>query len=99
MIATGERASSFNLTLLTNIFMHSGGTAVAAVNLIQDWGCPLENIRFISLIASMSGIATVVRRFSCCTKLTDSLHVHMRTLDRSKPALDSTYGSLPLIKT
>lgn len=39
----------------------TGGTAVAAVNLIQDWGCPLENIKFLSIVASMSGIATIVR--------------------------------------
>lgn len=34
---------------------------MAAVNLIQDWGCPLENIKFLSLVASMNGIATIVQ--------------------------------------
>ncbi|KAG9097689.1 hypothetical protein FRC07_010744 [Ceratobasidium sp. 392] len=34
----------------------TGGTAVAAVHMILDWGIPLKNIKFLGILASQAGL-------------------------------------------
>lgn len=38
----------------------TGGTAIAAVNMVLDSGVPLKNIRFLCLNASMTGLSTIM---------------------------------------
>ena len=39
----------------------AGGTVVAAVGALQDWGLPLSAIKVVSIIASMPGLERVLR--------------------------------------
>jgi len=41
----------------------TGGTAVAAVNMILDWGVPIKNIKFLGILASQAGLAHVKSEF------------------------------------
>jgi len=41
----------------------TGGTAVAAVNMILDWGIPLKNIKFLGILASQAGLNHVKSEF------------------------------------
>ncbi|KAG8695248.1 hypothetical protein FRC08_007947 [Ceratobasidium sp. 394] len=41
----------------------TGGTAVAAVHMILDWGIPLKNIKFLGILASQAGLEHVKSEF------------------------------------
>ncbi|KAH8926972.1 PRTase-like protein [Atractiella rhizophila] len=41
----------------------TGGTAIAAVHMLQDWGIPVENIKLLCLVASFPGLQKVMRAF------------------------------------
>ncbi|KDN50223.1 hypothetical protein RSAG8_01559, partial [Rhizoctonia solani AG-8 WAC10335] len=41
----------------------TGGTAVAAVNMILDWGIPLNKIKFLGILASQAGLDHVKSEF------------------------------------
>jgi len=41
----------------------TGGTAVAALNMIQDWGVPIKNVKFLAILASQKGLDNVQSEF------------------------------------
>ncbi|KAG8728051.1 hypothetical protein FRC12_022055 [Ceratobasidium sp. 428] len=41
----------------------TGGTAVAAVHMILDWGIPLKDIKFLGILASQAGLNHVKSEF------------------------------------
>ncbi|KAH8915194.1 hypothetical protein BT69DRAFT_1356890 [Atractiella rhizophila] len=47
---------------IINPIVATGGTAIAAVHMLQDWGIPVENIK-LCLVASFPGLQKIMRAF------------------------------------
>jgi len=41
----------------------TGGTVCAALNMIKDWGCPISNVKLLSVLASREGLHKVQEEF------------------------------------
>jgi len=41
----------------------TGGTVCAALNMIKDWGCPIHNVKLLSVLASREGLQKVQEEF------------------------------------
>lgn len=54
---------SVSRVLILDPLIATGGTAIACVNMITDWGVPLERIRFVSVLGSRQGVSEVARAF------------------------------------
>ncbi|KAG8808462.1 hypothetical protein FRC17_003945 [Serendipita sp. 399] len=52
-----------DMVYLLDPLVATGGTAVAAINMLTDWGLTVENIRLLSVLASQEGIDHVRGEF------------------------------------
>lgn len=49
--------------LILDPLIATGGTAIACVNMIVDWGIPVEKIKFLSVLGSRQGVEEVKKAF------------------------------------
>jgi len=52
-----------DMVYLLDPLVATGGTAIAAINMLTDWGITVENIRLLSVLASQEGIDHVRSEF------------------------------------
>lgn len=62
-----------SVCLILDPMLATGGSAVATVNILKEWG--VEKIKFVGLIASPEGIATLQRHHP-------DVHIHLAAIDR-----------------
>ncbi|KAH7100677.1 armadillo beta-catenin plakoglobin [Auriculariales sp. MPI-PUGE-AT-0066] len=55
--------SSFEVCFVLDPMVATAGTASAALNMIKDSGVPITNIKFIAIVASESGLKTLLAEF------------------------------------
>ncbi|KAI0306947.1 armadillo/beta-catenin/plakoglobin [Multifurca ochricompacta] len=52
-----------DLVFLLDPLIATGGTAIAALNMITDWGIPVNKIKLLCILASKSGLDNVLSSF------------------------------------
>lgn len=52
-----------DMIYLLDPLIATGGTAIAAITMITDWGIPLSNIKFLSVLASQPGLDAILQQF------------------------------------
>jgi len=52
-----------DMVYLLDPLIATGGTAIAAVHMITDWGVPVTRIRLLSILASEDGLKSVKEKF------------------------------------
>ncbi|KZO99495.1 armadillo/beta-catenin/plakoglobin [Calocera viscosa TUFC12733] len=52
-----------DLVYIVDPLIATGGTACAAVNMIVEWGVPIQNIRFLAILASAPGLERIHSEF------------------------------------
>jgi len=52
-----------DIVYLLDPLIATGGTAIAAVHMITDWGVPVTKIRLLSILASEDGLKNVQKEF------------------------------------
>jgi len=52
-----------DMVYLLDPLIATGGTAIAAVHMITDWGVPVTKIRLLSILASEAGLKNVEKEF------------------------------------
>ncbi|KAF8517859.1 uracil phosphoribosyltransferase-domain-containing protein [Gautieria morchelliformis] len=57
------RDPTVELCFLLDPLVATGGTACAAINMIQDWGIPVRSIKFLVVLASETGLQRIHAEF------------------------------------
>jgi uracil phosphoribosyltransferase len=52
-----------DIVYLLDPLIATGGTAIAAITMLTDWGIPLSNIKFLAVLASQAGIDAVLKEY------------------------------------
>jgi len=56
-------APNVDQVFLLDPMVATGGTACAALQMILDWGLPMEKVKLLSILGSEEGINTVMKQF------------------------------------
>ncbi|KAG8935157.1 hypothetical protein FRC02_008508 [Tulasnella sp. 418] len=57
------REPTVDLVYILDPLIATAGTAIAALNMIIDWGIPIKNIRYLAILASEQGLKNVLEEF------------------------------------
>jgi len=57
------RDHTVDLVFLLDPLIATAGTAIAALNMITDWGVPIKNVRYMAILASEEGLKNVLAEF------------------------------------
>jgi len=57
------KEASVDLVFLLDPLIATAATAIAALNMIVDWGVPIKNVRYVAVLASQEGLKNVLAEF------------------------------------